>query len=292
MVRSESFPALSKDELTDFHRRQSTASSPTTIRANPQASPGSKPVTPTQSPSKLNQLHTAEDDDVFTSGNSLPSTARFRDLQPSPTRGADAQLAQFSTTTSPRPRENQAVNSEVLSRLPPAQMREMREAFQALDRDNDGQVNKEDVADILNSLGRDSSASSTAAFFPRGAPQTVNLPTYLNTIASLLSPLSDPQELLNAFAAFDEDDSGQVDLAELRDALLHTLPDGDERRLSEREIDEVVSGFTGKRAFGTKGAKTTSLNASRSRTEVFRYQEFVANITGPGQGTKNPTVNV
>lgn len=46
------------------------------------------------------------------------------------------------------------VNGDALIKLPPAQVREMREAFQVLDRDNDGLVNKDDIADILLNLGR------------------------------------------------------------------------------------------------------------------------------------------
>lgn len=126
-------------------------------------------------------------------------------------------------------------------------------------------------------LGQNSSSASTAAYFPAGSSQTINLPTYLNKIASLLAPLSSPQELLNAFAAFDEDDSGQIDLDQLRDALLHTNTDSSERPLTAREIDEAVSGFTGRRAFGGRGAKPSG---SRNRGEVFRYQEFVGSITG------------
>ena len=46
-----------------------------------------------------------------------------------------------------------AVNGDLLSKLPPAQVREMREGFQILDRDSDGQVNREDVLDMLTNLG-------------------------------------------------------------------------------------------------------------------------------------------
>ena len=46
------------------------------------------------------------------------------------------------------------VNGDALTKLPPPQVREMREAFQVLDRDNDGLVNKDDIADILLNLGR------------------------------------------------------------------------------------------------------------------------------------------
>lgn len=40
-----------------------------------------------------------------------------------------------------------------LSQLQPAQVRQMREGFQILDRDSDGSVNREDVADMLTQLG-------------------------------------------------------------------------------------------------------------------------------------------
>lgn len=51
---------------------------------------------------------------------------------------------------SPRPAP---VDNDALSRIPPAQLREMREAFQVLDRDNDGSINRDDVADVLANLG-------------------------------------------------------------------------------------------------------------------------------------------
>jgi len=132
--------------------------------------------------------------------------------------------------------------------------------------------------------GQDSTPSTTTAFFPPGAPQNLSLPVFLNTLSALLSPLSQPQELLNAFAAFDDDDNGQIDLAELTDALLHTAPEPGERMLSERDIEQVVSGFTGRRAFGgVRGMKTGGLGggiASGKRGDVFRYGEFVGSVTG------------
>lgn len=40
-----------------------------------------------------------------------------------------------------------------ISKLQPSQVRELREAFQILDRDSDGFVGREDIADMLNQLG-------------------------------------------------------------------------------------------------------------------------------------------
>ena len=45
-------------------------------------------------------------------------------------------------------------NNDALSRLAASQVREMREGFQILDRDNDGLVNRDDVVDMLTNLGK------------------------------------------------------------------------------------------------------------------------------------------
>lgn len=163
-------------------------------------------------------------------------------------------------------------------------MRTLREGFQILDRDSDGIVNREDVADMLNQLGLPSSAADVSSFFPSSAPQTITLAAFLNSVASSLAPLSPSAELASAFSAFDNDDSGQIDLAELRDALLHTAPEAGERPLTAAEIDQVMSGFTGKRAFGGK-VKGGGAAGFGKRGEVFRYHEFVNSIAGGGHGT-------
>ncbi|PYH65506.1 putative calmodulin [Aspergillus vadensis CBS 113365] len=267
-------------------RRPSTPNSPPQGRSStPGSSPG-RGYTPVQSPSKLKESYTVEEDDG-SSPKSKPRSPiaqpRFtREAPPSPTRGANA------PDSSPSLMEAKATNmmaasSDAAAKLPPAQLREIREAFQVLDRDNDGLVDKDDVADVLTNVGQDPTAISK--FFPLGGPQTMNFPTFLNTLSQLLAPLSSRQELLNALAAFDEDDSGQIDVDELRDALLHTASEDGDHPLSDREINEVLSGFTGRRAFGGKGARATG---GGKRGEVFRYQDFVSGIMG---GTENGSTN-
>jgi Ca2+-binding EF-hand superfamily protein len=123
--------------------------------------------------------------------------------------------------------------------------------------------------------GLPSKQSDVSQFFPPSAAQTVTMGAFLNSLASTLAALSPASELLSALSAFDEDDSGQVDLAELRDALLHTAPEPGERALTEMEVDRVMNGFTGRRAFSK--SKSGGLG---KRGEVFKYQEFVNNISG------------
>ena len=142
-----------------------------------------------------------------------------------------------------------------------------------MDRDDDGHVNAGDVADMLSQLGLSATPSQLHSYF-NGA-QSINLATYLSTLSDLLGNLSHSSELSAAFEAFDDNDDGQIDLSELKDALLHTAPEPGEKKLTEREIDMVIEGFSGRRAFG-KGGK------GLGRAEVFRYQEFMANLTGGG----------
>jgi len=142
-----------------------------------------------------------------------------------------------------------------------------------MDRDDDGHVNAGDVADMLSQLGLSATPSQLHSYF-NGA-QSINLATYLTTLSDLLGNLSHSSELSAAFEAFDDNDDGQIDLSELKDALLHTAPEPGEKKLTEREIHMVVEGFSGRRAFG-KGGK------GLGRVEVFRYQDFMANLTGGG----------
>ncbi|KAM0796182.1 hypothetical protein BDR22DRAFT_561176 [Usnea florida] len=168
---------------------------------------------------------------------------------------------------------NNPPTRDALSQMPPSRVREMRECFQILDRDNDGLVTREDVADMLTNLGDPTPPSTTTAtttpFFPPSTPYPLPLPTYLSTLSTLLHPLSSPAELLNAFSAFDERDSGEIDLRELKDALTHT-----QGGMSARAVEEVVGGFVGRREFGKEGGRVGA------RGEVFRYREWVAGLMG------------
>lgn len=44
-------------------------------------------------------------------------------------------------------------SGDAATNLSPVQLREIRDAFQVLDRDGDGSVNRDDVADVLVNVG-------------------------------------------------------------------------------------------------------------------------------------------
>ncbi|QDS71123.1 hypothetical protein FKW77_009773 [Venturia effusa] len=169
--------------------------------------------------------------------------------------------------------------NDPLSSIPPPHLHTMRESFAVLDRANSGSVTASDVSQQLAELGLDTSASALSQYFPPGQP-SINLSSYLNLLCADLTALSRQEELLAAFSAFDEDDSGQIDVGELRDALLTTLPEPGEggRILSEREVDRVMDGFVGRRMF-KKGAMGNNSGLG-GKKEVFRYGDFVGGIWG------------
>lgn len=74
--------------------------------------------------------------------------------------------------------------------------------------------------------------------------------------------------MLAAFEAFDENDDGVVDVGELKAAL-----GGVGERMSEREVEDVVRGFT----------RRGGLKKGERRGEVFSYRQFVETLAGKGQ---------
>lgn len=109
-----------------------------------------------QSPSKLNQSYTVgERESVSPRQDPIPQPKFTRELPPSPTKGAHSPSNSYSSPTL----ENRSIvrgntGTDAASKLPPNQVREIREAFQVLDRDNDGFVDKDDVAEVLVSVGK------------------------------------------------------------------------------------------------------------------------------------------
>lgn len=126
-----------------------------------------------------------------------------------------------------------------------------------------------------------SEPSDISQFFPAAASSKITLANYLNSIASSLANLSPDSELATAFAAFDEDDSGQIDMAELYEALLHTSPEPGIRALSVAEIDIIKEGFSGRRAL-SKSKSGRPIN----RADVFKYREFIDSVAS-GNGMES-----
>lgn len=75
---------------------------------------------------------------------------------------------------------------------------------------------------------------------------------------------------MSAFEAFDDNDDGTIDVAELREALT-----GMGERMSEQDVDRALKGFTKRRALG-RGVS----NSGGFGGDVFRYRDFVDVLSG------------
>ena len=129
---------------------------------SPRSSPFRRPESPV-SPSPLRQ--TTPSASPTKTGPSA-STARFANNSPAVasngswtprgnTGGGESPLAARGTSRTTATKSNAAMaNGNALSQLQPSQVRTLREGFQILDRDSDGSVGRDDVADMLNQLGQ------------------------------------------------------------------------------------------------------------------------------------------
>ncbi|BGP06959.1 hypothetical protein JCM10049v2_002789 [Rhodotorula toruloides] len=123
------------------------------------------------------------------------------------------------------------------------QVQVFREAFSLIDQDNDGVISEADLRGLLASLGQQPSPQLIHSLLhaqplsapPSSTPLPINFTTFVTLLASHLSPLSPEQEMLEAFACFDESNEGFVRGKEVREWL-----GGSGDRMSEKEIDRLL----------------------------------------------------
>jgi len=158
----------------------------------------------------------------------------------------------------------------------------MRESFEVIDISSSNLLTINNLKPILEQLNLDANPSSLSSFFPQGQSQSgLSLAKYLDILSEPMKEISEKEELLAAFEAFDVDDSGQVDVGELKDAVVRA-------GMNEKDVQVILDEFSGRRAFGAKGITAKDFNSGSNgrqgvgRGDVFKYRDFVAGITGGG----------
>ncbi|KAK7495934.1 hypothetical protein BaRGS_00012924 [Batillaria attramentaria] len=127
----------------------------------------------------------------------------------------------------------QRATSNVFAMFDQSQIQEFKEAFNMIDQNRDGFIDKEDLHDMLASLGKD----PTEAYLDEmmnAAPGPINFTMFLTMFGDKLNG-TDPEDVIkNAFACFDEDGKGVIQEDRLRE-LLTTMGD----RFTDDEVDEM-----------------------------------------------------
>jgi len=145
----------------------------------------------------------------------------------------------------------QRATSNVFAMFDQSQIQEFKEAFNMMDQNRDGFIDKEDLHDMFASLGKDPPESHFDAMVAE-ASGPINFTMFLTLFGEKLNG-TDPEDVMkNAFACFDADKSGLIKEDYIRE-LLMTMGD----RLTEAEADEMF------------------YNAPIDEKGNFNYSEFV-----------------
>ncbi|KAJ1724973.1 hypothetical protein LPJ53_000827 [Coemansia erecta] len=122
-------------------------------------------------------------------------------------------------------------NSNVFAIFDQKQISEFKEAFGIFDHNSDNIVDRNDLREMLSSLGQNVSDSYIDTMVNE-APGPINFTMFLTLMGEHLSGTDSESEILAAFEAFDIDRNGLISVTELKDALMQM---GD--RFTQKEVD-------------------------------------------------------
>lgn len=119
------------------------------------------------------------------------------------------------------------------------QIGEFKEAFSFIDQNADGLIDRNDLQEILTSMGRaptESELDSMLADLPEGVPG-LNFTLFLAMMGDRMQGTDSAGDLLQSFEILDEKRTGSISVDLLREYLT-TMGD----RLSEEEFDLMLRG--------------------------------------------------
>jgi len=117
-----------------------------------------------------------------------------------------------------------------------AQIQEFKEAFNVIDQNRDGFIDKEDLVEMLTSLGKNPSDDELEEMI-KEAPGPLNFTMFLTLFGEKLNG-TDPEDVIkNAFACFDFQDTGFIPEEYFRE-ILTTMGD----RWSDDTVDNLFHG--------------------------------------------------
>ena len=113
----------------------------------------------------------------------------------------------------------QRATSNVFAMFDQSQIQEFKEAFNMIDQNRDGFIDKEDLHDMLASLGKDPPDSYLEDMM-KEAPGPINFTMFLTLFGEKLNG-TDPEDVIkNAFACFDAEQTGFIKEDYLRELLM------------------------------------------------------------------------
>ena len=128
----------------------------------------------------------------------------------------------------------QRATSNVFAMFDQPQIQEFKEAFNLIDQNHDGFIDKEDLQETLASLGKNPGDEYIEAMINE-APGPLNFTMFLTLFGEKLQG-TDPDDVIkNAFSCFDEQNAGSID----EDTLREVLTKHGSKRFTDKEVDEI-----------------------------------------------------
>lgn len=146
----------------------------------------------------------------------------------------------------------QRATSNVFAMFDQAQIAEFKEAFNMIDQNRDGFIEKEDLHDMLASLGKNPTDEYLEQMMNE-APGPINFTMFLTLFGERLQG-TDPEDVIkNAFGCFDEENMGLIPEDRLRE-LLTTMGDRflDEDVRSHRKSFSIKFGFNKRKLLNSR----------------------------------------
>jgi calmodulin len=114
----------------------------------------------------------------------------------------------------------------------------LMEAFNQHDIDNDGLISTAELGRVLHTLGQnptDAELQDLAYAMDTNESNTIDLPEFINMMATKMAEANVEEEILEAFKIFDKDGNGLISSRELK----HVMANMGEV-LKEAEVDEII----------------------------------------------------
>ncbi|EDO25626.1 predicted protein [Nematostella vectensis] len=113
----------------------------------------------------------------------------------------------------------QRATSNVFAMFDQTQIQEFKEAFNMIDQNRDGFIDKEDLKDMYASLGKSPNDQFLDDMIEEASGSTINFTMFLTLFGEKLNG-TDPEDVIkNAFGCFDEEGDGRIHEDKLCDML-------------------------------------------------------------------------
>jgi len=118
-------------------------------------------------------------------------------------------MASKKKTSGKTKKRAQRATSNVFAMFDQAQIQEFKEAFNLIDQNHDGFIDKEDLHDMLASMGKNPSDKELDDMVNE-VPGSINFTMFLTMFGEKLTGTDPEETILNAFKLFDEENEGKI----------------------------------------------------------------------------------